>query len=141
MFYFLAYLLLELAVTVPAFSNLGVLGSFFEIIFSALLGFFLITNSSYTLSESFSALRENKISPFMFQSITLLSILGAILLILPGVFTDILGILFQFGFISTIIAKLTNKNTNNNTQNFTQNERREDEDIIDVEVIEHSDTK
>ncbi len=126
--YFLVYLFLEIAVSVPVFGHLGVLGTFLEIITSAMLGVFILQNSSYTLSESFNALRQNKISPFAFQSISLLTILGAILLIIPGVLTDILGILFQFSFVGTWFSK---KNTKQN-----QDIDATYEDVIDVEIIE-----
>ncbi len=132
MIYFLVYLFLEISVSIPVFSSLGVLGTFGEIILSAFLGLFLMSNSHYTLGESFNALRENKISPMMFQSISLLSVLGSILLVFPGVLTDIVGILFQFGFIATLVAKFS-KNDNKDFKN--------QDDIIDVEVIEQSDTK
>lgn len=136
MIYFLIYLFLEIAVSIPVFSALGILGTFAEILLSAFIGFFLLANSSYTLRESFGALRDGSISPFAFQSISLMTIFGAFMLIIPGVFTDILGILLQFGFIATVISGYVVKKDKNN-----EIRRGENEDIIDVEVIEHSDTK
>ncbi len=129
--YFLAYLFLEIAVSIPAFSYFGVLGTFGEILASALLGVFLLQNSSYTLSESFNALRQNQISLSAFKSISLLTIIGAFMLIVPGVLTDILGILFQFSIVGTYIAKLNKNNTTSHANN-----RDYEGDIIDVEVIE-----
>ncbi len=133
--FFLAYLFLEICVSIPVFARLGVLGTFFEIIFSAFLGFFFLTNSSYTLSQSFGALKENKISTSTFTNISFMTILGAIFLIIPGILTDIIGILFQFGFVLSFISRYGNKE-----QDIKDNKYDED-DIIDVEIIEHHESK
>ncbi len=134
--YFLIYIFLEIAVSIPAFGELGVLGTFLEIIGSAILGVFLLQNTSYTLMESFNSLRENKISINAFKNISSLTLLGGFLLIIPGVLTDILGIVFQFsGLMSAFSVKFNKDN------NIQENRSEKYEDVIDVEVIEHSYTK
>ncbi len=129
MIYFLLYLFLEIAISIPAFGALGIFGTFFEILFSAFLGVIFLQTSSVGMAESMQALRQNKISPSVFTNISLLSILGAFLLIIPGVFTDILGLVFRLSFLWTYLAK--------NTPQGPQKSKFED-DVIDVEVIEHN---
>jgi len=64
--------------------------------------------------------------------LNLFSMLGAILLILPGFFSDILGILLQFSFFGTLFAKkiLHLKSKKRDFKNS---------DVIDVEIIEERD--
>lgn len=131
--YFLLYLFFEVIISVNLFSQLGGLGSFIEIILSAFIGFILLINFRYTLGESFAALRAQNISPQTFKTLNILTILGAFLLILPGVLSDILGVLMQFGFVSTFIKNRFIKPKNQN--NFSP---KDDDEIIDVEVIEHT---
>ncbi len=134
MIYFLIYFFLEVVITVDIAANIGGLATFFEIIISALIGFFLLTNFRYTLAQSMTALMEGSITVDQFQKMNLMSLLGAVLLIIPGFFSDILGAVLQFGFFGTFIAKnilhLKEKKRTNKGEN---------DDAIDVEVID-SDT-
>lgn len=134
--FFLIYLFLEIAVSVPVFSSLGVLGTFIEVIGSAFIGFLLLANSRYR--ESFSAVKNGNITLSMFHTLNIMTILGALLLIVPGVLTDILGILMQFGFASALISSKFIKKENSNIH---EPRRENNEEIIDVEVIDYSDTK
>ncbi len=65
-----------------------------------------------------------------FQKLSLFSILGAFLLIIPGFFSDILGVLLQFSFFGTLFArKILHLKRKKGMQN-------EENDVIDVEIIE-----
>ena len=132
MIYFLVYFFFEVVITVDIASRLGGLATFAEIIFSAFVGFFLLTNFRYTLAQSMTALMSGTITVDEFQKMNLMSLLGAILLIIPGFFSDIMGILLQFGFFGTFIAK--------KILHLKEKKRRKDEgdydDAIDVEVID-----
>ncbi len=79
------------------------------------------------------------ISAEEFQKLNVMSVVGAILLILPGFFSDILGILLQFGFFATLISKRflhVNSNYDNNKYNS-----KGDTDVIDVEIIDDTSAK
>ena len=132
MFYFLLYFFLEVVTTVDIASKIGGLATFFEIIISAFIGFFLLTNFRYTLAQSMTALMDGSITVDQFQKMNMMSLLGAILLIIPGFFSDIIGILLQFGFFGTFIAKkilhLKDKKR--------RDKQGEYDDAIDVEVID-----
>ncbi len=132
MIYFLIYLFLEVVISVNIASKIGGVATFFELILSAGVGFFLLANSRYTVFESMRALMEGEITIEEFNRLNLFSMLGAILLILPGFFSDILGILLQFSFFGTLFAKkiLHLKSKKRDFKNS---------DIIDVEIIEERD--
>lgn len=132
--------------------SIGGLFTFAEIIFSCSLGMFLLKNYKYALRENLMALANSQISQEDFMKQNIFVALGALLLIVPGFFTDTLGLLLQFSFFAQILArrilKKTNtssKNSNNtynkqnnytytNAHNFKAN--KGDDDVIDVEIIE-----
>jgi len=138
--YFILYIFLEVMISTNISSAIGGFATFVEIIISAMIGFSLIANFRYTFFESLSALNNRAISIEEFQKLNAFSLLGAILLILPGFFSDILGLLLQFSFFATLFAKkVLHVNKNNKYENF--NDKGIDDDVIDVEVIEHNTDK
>lgn len=138
MVYFIVYLFLEVYISVNTFSSLGAFGSFIEIILSAFIGLVLLVNFRYTLSESLMALRNQNITPQTFKALNILTIIGAIFMILPGILSDVLGVLMQFGFVSTFIKNRLGVQSSSNYNNFTKTDKRSDDEIIDVEVIDHN---
>ncbi len=129
MLLFLVYLFIETIVSVQFASMLGGFGTFIEILFSAFVGIILLKNVHIGLHESLTALKERDISYDEFERLNLLSVLGAVLLIIPGFFSDIVGILFQFDFFSLIFIRKFFKSNKNR-------EDRRDDEIIDVEIID-----
>jgi TrmH family RNA methyltransferase len=69
---------------------------------------------------------------------SIFSLMGGIFLIIPGIFTDVVGILMQFEFFIFVINKLFFKEIIVKSSTKTKNNNQEGE-IIDVEVI--SETK
>lgn len=138
MIYFLVYLLLEVFVSVNISSAIGSLWTYIEIIGSAFVGFILLANFRVTLIESMNALARKSISIQEFQKLNAFALLGAILLIVPGFFTDIVGIFLQFSFFATLFARkvLHVKDIKEDTQSTYI--RKFDDEIIDVEVIDDS---
>ncbi len=134
--FFLIYLFIEVLVSVQFATYLGGILTFLEIVASAIIGFFLLTNFRYTLGENVKSLISKEITIEEFQKLSLFSALGAILLIVPGFFSDIIGILLQFGSFGTIFARRV-LNLKNKTDH-----KKKDIDAIDVEIIDNnSDTK
>ena len=131
MFYFLIYFFLEVVITVDIAGRIGGLATFFEIIVTAFIGLFLLTNFRYTLAQSMQALMAGTITVEQFQKMNLMSLLGAILLIIPGFFSDIIGLLLQFGFFGTFVAKKIL-----HLKEKKRTKQGEYEDAIDVEVID-----
>lgn len=129
MIYFLIYLFLEVIISVNVFGALGGIGAFVEIILSAVIGVFLLANARYTMAESFNALATHRISPETFNQVNIYGFIGALLLIIPGILTDTIGLLLQFSaIVSLIIGRFVKPKP---PQNSHQNE-----DVIDVEIIE-----
>jgi len=142
--YFVIYLLIEVLVSVNISSNIGAFNTFLEIVGSALLGIALLANFRVTLIESMQALQRQNITMQEFQKLNAFALLGAVLLIVPGFFTDMIGIFLQFSFFATIFAKkflhVKDKKENFDTHNTTYI-RKDDDEIIDVEVIDDTTTK
>ena len=93
--YFLIFLLIEVFVSVNISSEIGAMATFLEIVFSAIVGFILIGNFKNTLGESMQALQKQAISMREFQKLNAFTLLGAVLLIIPGFFTDIVGLFLE----------------------------------------------
>jgi len=132
--YFIIYLFIEIFVSVNIASKIGALATFFEVVISAMAGIFLLKNTHFRVFESMRALAEGEITMEEFQRLNLFSVIGAFLLIIPGFFSDILGVLFQFSSFGTLFARkiLHLKSRKNKKETFNG----EYEEIIDVEIIE-----
>ena len=127
------YFFIEVLVSVEFASQLGGLLTFLEIVVSAFIGLFLLTNFRYTLSKSMAGVMSGEISAQDFQKMSLFTLIGAVLLIIPGFFSDILGVLLQFSFFGKLFASKVLNLKNKNIY------REEKDNAIDVEVID-SDT-
>jgi len=128
----LLFFFIEVLVSVEIASKIGGFLTFIEIIFSALIGIFILKSLKYTMFENVQSLMQNEISMEEFQRLGLFTLLGSIFLIVPGFFTDILGVLLQFSFFGTIFAKKV-LNLKTKKQDF-----RRDDDAIDVEIIDNN---
>jgi 2-isopropylmalate synthase/UPF0716 protein FxsA len=137
MIYFLLYLFAEVLVSVAISSAIGGLATFFEILLSAFVGISILVNFRKTLKENLDAVSYNCIDIQQFHSLNLFTLLGAILLIIPGFLTDIVGILMQFSVVTTMIVnRYSVQSKTRSTTNFHQTQT--DSDVIDVEIISDS---
>ncbi|MDQ1298455.1 MAG: hypothetical protein QG558_994 [Campylobacterota bacterium] len=134
MIYFLIYLFLEVMITVEVASRIGGFAMFSEIMVSALIGIAILFNFRTTLLSNVMELKERRISANGFYKRNLLSLLGAILLILPGIFTDIMaGIIHVFLLGSLIDSRFMPKYPQQN-----QPHQPKDDHVIDAEIISDS---
>jgi len=141
MIYFLIYLFLEVLVSVQISSAIGGLATFFEILLTAFIGISILVNFRSTLMENMTAVSYNCIDLEEFQRLNLFTLIGAILLIIPGFLTDILGALLQFSAITSMIVNRYNVKSNKCKPSFDGESINEgDSDVIDVEIIEHNTT-
>ena len=134
--YFLVYLLIEVLVSVNISSQIGAFATFLEIVFSAIVGFMLLGNFRNTLAESLKAMQNRTISIQEFQKLNAFTLLGALLLIVPGFFSDIVGLFLQFSFFATLFAKKVLHVKDNIDIEDIQHTKKEYDEIIDVEVID-----
>ena len=134
MIYFLIYLFLEVMITVKVASKIGGLMMFAEIMVSALIGIAILFNFRTTLLSNVMELKERRISANGFYKRNLLSLLGAILLILPGIFTDIMAIVIHIVLVgSLIVSRFMPKYPQEN-----QPYQPKDDNVIDAEIISDS---
>jgi len=140
MIYFVVYLFLEVLVSVNISSNIGGLATFFEIILSAFVGITILVNFRTTLLQNISAVSYNAIDLGEFQRLNLFTIIGAILLIIPGFLTDIIGSLMQFSVVTSMIVNRYHVKSAGYKPNTSQNNEQKDSDVIDVEIISDNST-
>ena len=142
MLYFLLYLFLETIVSVNIASAIGGLATFFEIVLTALIGIFILANFRNTFMENLMAVFYARIDLEEFQRLNLFTVIGAILLILPGFLTDIIGLLLQFSAVtSMLVNRYGVKSKRENFKDFEEPFYKEcDDDVIDVEIVEKRDS-
>lgn len=134
MIYFFIYLFIEVLVSVQIASYLGGIGTFIEIMLSGFIGIALLANVKSTMMESFKAMSNNCISMKEFQELNIFALLGAVLLILPGLLSDMIGVLMQFSvFTGLIISRYQGRNGGCSTHNQTQS--KGESNVIDVEIV------
>jgi len=154
--YFLIYLFLEVMLSSSIASNIGGLNTFFEIVISAIIGIYLLKNFKFSLTQSIQEAREGQITQEEFIKTNVAKAIGAVLLIVPGFFTDFIGIALQFGLFTMFITKIfkfkkpnaTNQGysnpsgfqyTHTSQTNFNNsNYKGTKDEIIDVEIIDDS---
>jgi 2-isopropylmalate synthase/UPF0716 protein FxsA len=147
MIYFIVYLFLEVLISVNISSIIGGLMTFFEILLTAFIGIYILVNFKESLRENLTAVSYNCIDLQEFQKLNLFTLIGAILLIVPGFLTDIIGALMQFSVFTTMIVnryqvhsskKCTKEFDEFNSQN---SHITKESDVIDVEIISDNSTK
>ena len=134
--YFLIYLFLEVIVSVNISSAIGGLSTFFEILLSAFVGISVLINFRKTLVENMTAVSYNCIDLNEFQRLNLFTLIGAILMIIPGFLTDIMGALMQFSVITSMFVNRYNAKSNHCNASYKETNTK-DSDVIDVEIITH----
>lgn len=128
------FLLLELYLSLTVGENIGFMWSVIWIVVSMLIGVRLLQSSSLTLMGNLSAVSRGKLSMQSFQNASTAYLIGAIFLIIPGVFTDFLGLVsLGYTLYLQFVAKITPEQTKFDTKKGNDN-------VIDVEIIdEHTD--
>ena len=120
---------LELIISIRMGMFLGFGDSVLWIISSMMLGLILLKQSHKALLTNINGLSMGKLSIKTFGDASISYLAGSVLLIIPGVLSDLFGIILLFYTIYLhFIAKITPE-TKNNTFN------KESDDVIDVEVI------
>jgi len=123
-------LFLELYISLKIGENIGFLGSVVWIMLSFFIGMTLLQKSSYTMMGNMDAMRRGKIDIRNFKNTSMAYLAAAVLLIIPGVLSDFLGVLaLVYTFYLQFIAKITPEQTK-----FNKN--KGDDDVIDVEIID-----
>ncbi len=140
MIYFVVYLFFEVLISVNISSSIGGFATFFEILLSAAFGIMILLNFKESLKENLTAVSYNCIDLEEFQKLNLFTLFGAILLIVPGFMTDILGVLMQFSVFTTMLVNKYNMHSQKcDIVNASYKQKNEnyikESDVIDVEII------
>ncbi|MBC8237740.1 MAG: FxsA family protein [Helicobacteraceae bacterium] len=138
--FFLLYLFLEVLVSVNIASSLGGLLTFVEIVLSAFIGVSILVNFRSTLAENLSAVSYNQIDLVQFQKLNLFTLIGAILLLVPGFLTDIIGLIMQFSVFTSMLVNRYGVKSNDKKIYEENNHIKKDSDVIDVEIISDNTT-
>jgi UPF0716 family protein affecting phage T7 exclusion len=130
--YFLIYLFIEILVTIEFGSYFGGIVTFLEFVGSFVVGMMILQNLQFSMRDNISRVLNREISSQEFISMGLFKLVGAIMLIIPGVFTDIIGILMQFEITASFFAN----NFLPQKPNDIHQTKKDNENIIDVEIVE-----
>jgi UPF0716 family protein affecting phage T7 exclusion len=134
MFLAIPFFLLELYLSLKTGETIGFFWSVVWIIASAVIGMILLQNSPHAIMGQMQSVQRGKLDLKKFQDASMAYFIGSILLIVPGVFSDFMGVVaLTYTLYLQFVAKITPEQTN-----FKTNQG--DDNVIDVEIIdEHSD--
>ncbi len=128
----LIYFILELLLSIKFGMSIGFGWSVVWVVGTSILGAILLKLSPYAIADSFNKIAFERFDIVSAQNAAISYVLGAILLIIPGILSDFLGILLLlYTLYLRIFAKIPPKK-----ENIYQN--KGDDDVIDVEIIEPS---
>jgi len=144
MIYFLLFLLVEVLITSEIISAIGGLNFFFEILLTGIIGIIILVNFRFAIIENIHAFSQGLIAYEEMVARGIFSLIGAVLLIIPGIFTDTLGFAMQFTFLSTLIAKswVRKYPPRHQSNHYSKHSKGDPDHVIDVEILEddsHSD--
>jgi len=151
MIYLLVYLFIEIMVSTQFASSLGGLMTFVEVVISAMLGAALIRRTPMRMMEAMQSIKDNGLANDHLRLLPIMSVAGGLLLIIPGFFSDILGLLLQFSFSASLLLKITKNKQHTRYNNHYETKfeiktkpkgtNKGDDDVIDVEIIERDSSK
>lgn len=132
-FLIIPFFLLELYLSLKTGEAIGFWWSVVWIVLSFALGMMLLQKYPQTLMGNMQSIKQGKLDIRRFQNVSMSYFIAAVLLIIPGVFSDFLGIIALF---YTLYLQFVVKITPKQTTHFT---KQGDDHVIDVEIIdEHS---
>ncbi len=128
------FFLLELYLSLKMGETIGFLWSAIWIVATIFIGTILLQNSPNAIMSQMQSVQKGKLNLKKFQDASMSYFIGSILLIVPGVLSDFVGVVaLAYTVYLHFIAKITPEQTNNYT-------KKGDNDVIDVEIIdEHTD--
>ena len=134
MFLAIPFFLIELYLSLKTGETIGFFWSVIWIIASAVIGMILLQNSPHAIMGQMQSVQRGKLNLKKFQDASMAYFIGSILLIIPGVFSDFMGVVaLSYTVYLQFIAKITPEQTNFQT-------KKGDDNVIDVEIIdEHTD--
>ncbi|MBD3790188.1 MAG: FxsA family protein [Campylobacterales bacterium] len=133
------FLLLELYLSLKVGEKIGFVWSAVWIVVTMAIGIRLLQSTPFTMMQNLDSVAKGKLSMKGFGDAATAYFIGAVLLIIPGVLSDILGVIaLSYAVYLQFIAKITPEQ-----QIFDLNQPyKGEENVIDAEIIdEHTDHK
>jgi len=125
------FFLFELYISLEVGGDIGFLWSVIWIFMSFIWGKILLKNAEVTMMANLQSLKKGKLDKKEFQNASLFYFIAAILLIIPGVLSDFLGVLaLIYTVYLQFMARITPESNHNNFN------PQGDDDVIDVEIID-----
>jgi len=122
---------LELFVSMKVGDIIGFMPSVLWILLTMSAGSALLRLSPYTFMGNVASVRMGKLDLKSANHASMSYLMGAILLIIPGVITDVIAVgLLAYTLYLRLLAKMRPQQQNQNTQ------YKGDSDVIDVEIID-----
>jgi len=132
---FIPFLLLELYLSLKTGETIGFFWSVVWIVLTFLWGLILLKRSPDTILSNMQAVQMGKLNIEKFNNASISYFVGSILLIIPGVLSDFLGVV-ALGY--TLYLQFSAKITPQQSNNYR---KKGDEDVIDVEIVDkHTDS-
>lgn len=124
------YLLLEFYFSLTVWGDMGFLQALIWILLTFFIGSILLKQSANAIKGNLFSVMQGKQNLLNFRNASISYVFGSILLMIPGVFSDSLGViaLLYSGYLS-LIANITPSKP-------IDKDKKEDREIIDVEIIE-----
>lgn len=129
-------LLLELYLSLKVGESIGFVWSAVWIVASMLIGVRLLQSTPFAIMGNLSSVAAGKLSMKNFHDAATAYFAGAVLLIIPGVLSDFLGLVcLGYALYLRFVAKITPEQNRHDADYIY----KEEENVIDVEIIdEHS---
>jgi len=103
--YFIGYLFLEILFSYEFMKIFTPLGFFIEVLITAVIGVYILRDIHFSLGRNIVRLLRMEITQEELISIEVFQFIGALLLIIPGFFSDIVGALLLFEPFSIWVAR------------------------------------
>ncbi len=127
--------LLELYLSLKVGEQIGFWLSALWIVVSAMVGVVLLQRTPYTVAGHMRDMMVGKSDPQRFHNASAAYMVGALLLIVPGVLSDLVGVL------SLLYSFYLRSRATMNRSKVHSTYHEGEEDVIDVEVIDSSDDR
>ena len=129
----LLFFVMEIFLTIELGVAIGGFNLFLEIFLTAIIGGLIIKNFKMALAQSISAIMMKQSDVKELIKGNLIGFIGALLLIIPGVVTDSVGVIMLLVFVKNVYLAPKQAEYRPTQSNFEG-----EDDVIDVEIIEHN---
>ena len=126
------YLFVEIYLSLYVGERIGVLGAVLWTVATMLVGIALLKNAPFAMMNTMTAMHLGRMDLQRFGDATFAYFIGALLLIVPGVFSDLLGVVaLLYSTYLHYVAKIPSQRRFDETYH-----NQGENDVIDAEIID-----